>query len=224
VSASATYDEDTLWLNGEPPQPSSANPRLAACLADVRQRATQAGPAEGRPDPNWKVRICSANNFPTAAGLASSAAGYACLVHALCHLYKLDGDMSALARRGSGSACRSVYGGFVQWSKGSADDGVDSLAECLFPASYWPQMRALILVVNDGRKKVASSKGMKLSVETSKLLKFRADEVVPKRMTEMTVKRRIKHYMRTYVVQGIRSCFLLIIETERSNFIIIIKS
>ena len=65
--------------------------------------------------PSWRVHICSENNFPTAAGLASSAAGYACLVAALTKLYSLQGDISGLARQGSGSACRSVFGGFVRW-------------------------------------------------------------------------------------------------------------
>lgn len=62
---------------------------------------------------NWNIHICSENNFPTAAGLASSAAGYACLVFALAKLYNIEGDISGLARRGSGSACRSIYGGWV---------------------------------------------------------------------------------------------------------------
>lgn len=63
---------------------------------------------------NWNIAVCSENNFPTAAGLASSAAGYACLVSALASLYDIQGDISSIARRGSGSACRSVYGGWVR--------------------------------------------------------------------------------------------------------------
>lgn len=63
---------------------------------------------------NWNILICSENNFPTAAGLASSAAGYACLVSALAALYNIQGDISSIARRGSGSACRSIYGGWVR--------------------------------------------------------------------------------------------------------------
>lgn len=66
------------------------------------------------PHLNWNIAICSENNFPTAAGLASSAAGYACLVSALAALYNIQGDISSIARRGSGSACRSVYGGWVR--------------------------------------------------------------------------------------------------------------
>ena len=59
-----------------------------------------------------------------------------------------------MARQGSGSACRSVYGGFVRWRMGTLDDGNDSRAEIVEPASHWPNTHALILVANDGRKKV----------------------------------------------------------------------
>ena len=61
---------------------------------------------------------------------------------------------SKLARQGSGSACRSVYGGFVRWRMGNLNDGSDSRAEIVEPASHWPNMHALILVASDGRKKV----------------------------------------------------------------------
>lgn len=61
----------------------------------------------------WNIHICSENNFPTAAGLASSAAGYSCLVYALSKLYEIEGNISGIARQGSGSACRSVLGGWV---------------------------------------------------------------------------------------------------------------
>lgn len=64
---------------------------------------------------HWKIHIYSENNFPTAAGLASSAAGYSCLVFTLSKLYGIVGDISAIARVGSGSACRSVLGGWVSY-------------------------------------------------------------------------------------------------------------
>lgn len=82
---------------------------LASKICLVKGRANQE-----LPHLNWNIVICSENNFPTAAGLASSAAGYACLVSALAFLYDIQGDISSIARRGSGSACRSVYGGWVR--------------------------------------------------------------------------------------------------------------
>jgi len=180
VTASQNFTEDKIWLNRELQAESS---RLSSCLVEVRNKAR--GLDNPLVNPDWKVRICSENNFPTAAGLASSAAGYACLVSALCKLYGISGDISALARRGSGSACRSVYGGFVHWNMGEREDGEDSRAHQLHPASHWPQMRVLICVASDSRKKTSSSVGMKNSVATSPLLKYRAEVLVPERTKQM---------------------------------------
>lgn len=69
-------------------------------------------------------------------------------VHALAKLYNVTGDLSGIARQGSGSACRSLEGGFVRWHMGSARDGSDSLASQVVPETYWPEMRVLILVVS----------------------------------------------------------------------------
>lgn len=101
---------------------------------------------------NHPIHICSENNFPTAAGLASSAAGYACLVYSLAQLYQIPPciDITSITRQGSGSACRSIYGGFVEWVTGSGKkaDGSDSIANQIVPASHWPEMRIIILVVS----------------------------------------------------------------------------
>ena len=134
----------------------------------------------------WKLHIASHNNFPTAAGLASSAAGYACLVYTLANLYGVEQEeLSAIARQGSGSACRSLNGGFVRWQMGISPDGSDSIAVPVAGSTHWPEMHVLILVVNDGRKKISSTKGMQQSVETSDLLKYRAKHCVPERITAL---------------------------------------
>lgn len=133
------------------------------------------------------MHICSENNFPTAAGLASSAAGYACFVYTLASLYGLKNEeLTGIARLGSGSACRSIYGGFVQWQKGEKHDGTDSIAIQIAPASHWPEMHVLILVVSDERKKVGSTVGMRLAIETSELLKYRRDVCVPRHVEAIT--------------------------------------
>lgn len=132
--------------------------------------------------------MVSVNNFPTAAGLASSAAGFAALVRAIAFLYELPHtpqQLSLVARQGSGSACRSLMGGYVAWRAGNAKDGTDSVAQEVAPASHWPEMRALILVVSAEKKGTPSTAGMQTTVETSSLFKARAETIVPKRMGEM---------------------------------------
>lgn len=119
-------------------------------------------------------------------GLASSASGYACLVYSLASLYKIQTqDISAIARLGSGSACRSIYGGFVQWKMGESDSGQDSIAVQVAQETHWPEMRVLILVVSDQKKLTGSTGGMKQSVKTSELLKYRISQCVPQRIQEM---------------------------------------
>nr|XP_033328365.1 diphosphomevalonate decarboxylase [Megalopta genalis] len=172
VMVSPHFKEDSIWLNGK--EENIRNPRIQSCLAEIRKRAG-ASNAIGK----WKIHICSENNFPTAAGLASSAAGYACLVAALAKLYEVEGDISSIARVGSGSACRSVLGGFVRWHMGSDPSGTDSIAKQIVPASYWPEMRVLILVVNAAQKKVSSAVAMKRGMETSELLRHRVKHIVP---------------------------------------------
>ena len=69
------------------------------------------------------------NNFATDAGMASSASGLSCLAVALASVYGIKeeypGQFSLLARLGSGSACRSLYGGLVHWSTGSEKAFID---------------------------------------------------------------------------------------------------
>lgn len=135
-----------------------------------------------------KLKIVSENNFPTAAGLASSAAGFAALVRAIADLYQLPvtpAELSRIARQGSGSACRSLFGGYAAWKKGEKEDGSDSMAYEVAPASHWPEMRAIILVASAEKKDVSSTAGMQQTVATSALFQHRAENVVPKRMKAM---------------------------------------
>ncbi|KRT85554.1 hypothetical protein AMK59_1236, partial [Oryctes borbonicus] len=181
IMANPNFIENKIWLNGK--EESFNGPRLQSCLKEIKRRVQE---SKKRSDIiEWNIHICSENNFPTAAGLASSAAGYACLIFALAKLYDVEGDISGLARRGSGSACRSVYGGWVKWWKGNRSDGLDSIAVQLAPASHWPDMRIIILVVNESRKKHGSTDAMKRSIATSTLLSARADTIVPGRISEM---------------------------------------
>ncbi|RMD82152.1 MAG: diphosphomevalonate decarboxylase [Lentisphaerae bacterium] len=123
----------------------------------------QVPPAPGLAIHTW-------NNIPTAAGLASSASGIAALVLALNHFFAwhLPPDkLSVLCRMGSGSACRSLYRGFVLWHRGEQADGLDSFAEPI-PIS-WPELRIGILLLHSEEKKMSSREGMNHTVETSPL-------------------------------------------------------
>lgn len=194
ASASLAFNKDRLWLNGSEELNAATSKRFRACVDGVRALATE------KIDPitkevlvskdDWKhmnVYIASYNTFPTAAGLASSAAGYAALVAALVELFgakeTYPGEFTAIARQGSGSACRSLYGGFVAWRQGGKkSDWSDSIAEQVADEAHWGEIRAVICVVSDAKKGTSSTAGMSTSVATSELLAFRAKEVVSKRM------------------------------------------
>jgi diphosphomevalonate decarboxylase len=121
-------------------------------------------------------KITSNSNFPVAAGLASSAAGISALVVATDAALDLGLDyseLSKLARLGSGSACRSVFGGFVRWKKGKREDGEDSFAEQLFDERYWPELIDIVAIISNVSKKISSAEGMKVSVDSSRLFNCR---------------------------------------------------
>ncbi len=119
-----------------------------------------------------KARVVSLNCFPTAAGLASSAAGFAALAvagAAALGLKLSQKELSITARLGSGSASRSVVGGFAEWKAGAKKDGSDSYAVQLAPPTHWPEFRNVIAIVEAGEKKVKSRAGMAETVATSSL-------------------------------------------------------
>jgi len=115
------------------------------------------------------VRVVSTNTFPRGAGLASSASGFAALTLAAVAAagqQRTTEQLSVLARQGSGSACRSLWGGFVQWHLGERADGTDSHGEPVAPASHW-DVRMVVAVVHAGKKAVGSTEGMERSRTTS---------------------------------------------------------
>jgi len=116
-----------------------------------------------------RVRVVSRNNFPTGAGLASSASGFAALVRAAEAAFDLEltpRERSVVARQGSGSAARSIFGGFVEMHVGTAADGSDSFAEPLLDGKDWP-LEVVIAVTAKGEKEVDSRSGMARSATSS---------------------------------------------------------
>ncbi len=119
-----------------------------------------------------RARVESRNSFPTAAGLASSASGFCALSLAASAAAGVGLDaknLSILSRLGSGSATRSVYGGFVEWQKGKKADGSDSCAVQLAGETHWKDFRMITTIVETARKKVSSRAGMRDTVKTSPL-------------------------------------------------------
>jgi diphosphomevalonate decarboxylase len=147
---------DKVFLNGKP-APTDFAARISKFLNLFR--------AEGQ---FFEVR--TKNNIPTAAGLASSASGFAALVKALDQLFGWGfnpRELSMLARLGSGSASRSLYDGFAVWHAGERADGFDSYAEGI--ELQWPDLRIGVLEISKSKKKTGSTDGMNRTVETSEL-------------------------------------------------------
>ncbi|MGC9149542.1 MAG: diphosphomevalonate decarboxylase [Candidatus Micrarchaeia archaeon] len=159
VLFSRRFKKDTLIINGVEQKGKEVEERLR--LLDVLRK---------KANTDLKAKIVSVNTFPTKAGLASSASGIAALVVAAASALKLklnEKELSTIARLGSGSASRSIIGGFVEWKRGKKEDGSDSYAKQIVDSSYWPEFRDVIAVVETKEKKISSRAGMRRTVATS---------------------------------------------------------
>jgi diphosphomevalonate decarboxylase len=128
------------------------------------------------------ARVDSRNEFPAGAGLASSASGFAALAvaaSAAAGLNLSEADLSRLARLGSGSACRSVPGGFVEWTMG--DDDRSSYAQSIAPAEHW-DLHDVVALIDLGHKIVGSTEGHAVA-DTSPLQAARVASV-PDRLAQ----------------------------------------
>ena len=120
--------------------------------------------------PNTFFDVVTINTVPTAAGLASSASGYAALVLALNDLFDWQlspKQLSLLARLGSGSASRSLFSGFSVWHKGQQTDGLDSFAEAI--ETTLPGLCVGLVKVNTAQKPISSTLGMQNTVNSCDL-------------------------------------------------------
>lgn len=134
---------DSFELDGEPHDPKRVRALLDAAGVSA------------------KARVVSKNDFPSAAGLASSASGFAALAVAACAAAgqkRSASELSALARLGSGSATRSVPGGWAVWE--------DESARQVFPESHW-DLRFCVAICGAGQKETSSRDGMRVTRETS---------------------------------------------------------
>lgn len=142
--------DNAFYLNNEK-QNSAQSKRVFSCLETLQKEFGY----------NDKLIVKSVNHVPTSAGLASSSSAFAALAAAFCQFYNIKvskKELSRLARMGSGSACRSIFGGFAVWQKGSSDE-----TSYAYPLDEHPQMDLHLLAVelNTKQKKISSTTGMK---------------------------------------------------------------
>lgn len=152
VEFSKDLKQDDLVIDGENASPQALQ-RVSAFLDIIREQM---------PEKMYAI-IISQNNFPMGAGIASSASAFAALAAAASKAAGLTLDtpaLSRLARRGSGSACRSIPDGFVEWQAGTTDE--NSYASSITPADHW-HLVDLIAVVSRSHKAVTSSTGHTLA-------------------------------------------------------------
>ncbi len=152
VTFDSSFPRDIFDLNGKR-QSGVSLERVTAHLNLIRGLRGISTPAH----------VFSENNFPTAAGIASSAAAFAALSLAAVSALGLDlseSALSRLARRGSGSACRSIPTGYTEWRRGDSD--LDSYSISIAPPDHWDLMDC-IAIVEDREKKIGSTEGHSLA-------------------------------------------------------------
>ncbi|OTN77619.1 diphosphomevalonate decarboxylase [Enterococcus sp. 8G7_MSG3316] len=156
VTFDKTFAEDQFFLDDQQ-QSASATKKISAFLDLIRAEANCP----------FAALVESHNFVPTAAGLASSASGLAALAGACNEALGMalsPEALSRLARKGSGSACRSIYGGFAEWQQGT-----DTTSYAIqVPSNQWENDLSMIFIlINDQAKEVSSRDGMRRTVETS---------------------------------------------------------
>lgn len=152
-------NHDVIYLNDQPIELfSSFGKRLTEYLSLFRKQGV----------PHFIIRTTS--NIPVAAGMASSASGFASVIQALNQLFGWEltlKELSILARLGSGSACRSLWTGFVEWHEGVREDGMDSHGEPF--EETWPELCVGLLTISSQEKAIGSREAMQRTLTTSPL-------------------------------------------------------
>ncbi len=165
VEFNREFTEDSIFLDGKIKIDGSFIKKARLVLNLLRSRSSSAGGSQNDVVLPVFARIQTRNNFPTGAGLASSASGLSALALAGCSALGLDiskEELSAISRQGSGSACRSFFGGFVQWNRGETPDGSDSIAESIAGVGHWP-LGVFVAIVEEKEKMNPSTDAMELT-------------------------------------------------------------
>lgn len=167
VEFSADYPQDEIIIQDEKLENTSLEAkRIIKHLDRIRAYAKV----------SIKAKVASQNSFPRGTGLSSSASGMAALTYAATKALDLDlseKELSILARQASGSACRCVCSGFVEWLDGSTSN--TSYSQTIFSKEHW-DIRSVIAVVDEGKKKISSTQGHK-TAQTSPFFAVRQDQI-----------------------------------------------
>jgi len=169
VLFSESLKADELWINGKQFPPESLD-KAVPQLNIIRELAGI----------KMFAKIYSISKVPVAAGLSSSSAGLCALALASSSALGLKlpaEELSIICRRGSGSSCRSIYGGFVEWVRGDKTDGSDSYGVQIADEKHWPELMMLAVSIEEAEKKVKSRAGMKQTVLTSTLYQKRLQDI-----------------------------------------------
>lgn len=149
VEFDSGFKEDEIIINNQ--KEKNAGSRAIKHLDRIRKIAKI----------NLKAKVVTDNNFPTGTGLSSSASGFAALAVAGAKAAGLNlskKELSILARQGSGSACRSIPDGFVEWLDGKHSD--TSYGVSLHSYGYW-DIVDVVVVVSKNKKEVSTTEGQK---------------------------------------------------------------
>ena len=169
VSFQPSLPYDELVINGHETMGKGLD-RISYMLDIIR----------GMANINERAEVISENNFPSGAGIASSASAFAALALAgskAAGLSPSEQELSRLARRGSGSAARSIPSGFVEWQVGTGDE--DSFAFSIAPPDHW-ELVDCIAIVTAAHKKTGSTEGHSIA-DTSPLQTARVADA-PRRL------------------------------------------
>lgn len=161
------YKVDSVTINGDVEEGEET--RVVKHLDRIRDLAKV----------ETRAKVASENIFPKGTGLSSSGSGFAALTYAATEALGLvlsEKEMSILARQGSGTACRCVCGGFVEWVDGDTSDS--SYSHSIYDKTHW-DVRDVVVVVDEGKKLVSSTQGHALA-NTSIFYKERLNQIKAK--------------------------------------------
>lgn len=136
--------------------------------------------------------VTTKNTFPKGVGAAASASGFAALTiagFAALGITLSEKELTVFARQGSGSACRSIPDGFVEWKKGNDSDS--SYAYSLYPVTYW-DLRDVLVIVDYRMKKISTTEGQ-TGVKTSPFWRDRVAGI-PKKMIAIKTALKEKNF------------------------------